>query len=54
VNSLVSWSANAATPKRERRRFAVYDEDSHWVGEDFPREKNCTIVPSCGDTNVLV
>ena len=54
VSSLVSWSANAATPKRERRQFVVYDEDSHWVEEDFPREKNCTTVPSFVDTNVLV
>ena len=54
VSSLVSWSANAATPKRERRQFVVYDEDSHWVEEDFPREKNYTTVPSFVDTNVLV
>jgi predicted nucleic acid-binding protein len=54
VNWLVLWSANAVTRKRETPRFVVYDEDSRWVGENFPREKNCTTVPSFVDTNVLV
>jgi hypothetical protein len=54
ANSLDSWSANAATPKRERRRFVVYYEGSRWVGGNFPREKNCTIVPSFVDIDILV
>jgi predicted nucleic acid-binding protein len=54
VRSRASWSANAATPKRARRRFVVYDADSRWVGENSLRAKNCTIVPSFVDTNILV
>jgi predicted nucleic acid-binding protein len=41
-------------PKRASRRWRVLAAAITWAGASSPPEKNCTIVPSFVDTNILI